>query len=178
MPGKAKNSKIKKSNAANKSDIGDIDEVLNDVEFMKSLEELDKKTPSNKHNSSKNKVTIQRSGADNARIGMEGFKAATTNPQMFSEALGMLNDPKAVKEAQLMMNDPEFKMEIQKHMASLKSDPSFQTAMEAAQSKFKDIAKDPKKMGEFEKKIMETVPSLNDNVENYKITKDITDPGI
>jgi hypothetical protein len=42
-----------------------------------------------------------RSGAENARIGMEGFSQATKNPAMFAEAMSMLNDPNAVKEAQV-----------------------------------------------------------------------------
>eukprot|EP00953_Heterococcus_sp_UTEX-ZZ885_P008924 5294-Heterococcus_DN1.PRE.1 len=45
------------------------------------------------------------------------------------------------QQAEQMMNDPEFKDEIQRYMASLRTDPAFQQAMLTAQEKFQELMK-------------------------------------
>lgn len=72
---------------------------------MRSLEDKNIQCPKPKADVVRGGRRQPRSGADNARIGMEGFKAATNNPEMFAEAMGMLNDPNAVKEVIILRYD-------------------------------------------------------------------------
>ena len=78
--------------------MAELDALLNDPVFMKSIEDKNVQEPKRKTMGGRSAAQISRTGADNARIGMEGFKAATNNPEMFAEAMGMLNDPNAVLE--------------------------------------------------------------------------------
>lgn len=133
MPSKKKNKSKSKTAGPKKDDLAGLEELLNDATAVQEIE----KVVAEQHEEHK------RSGVENARLGMAGFKQASNNPAMFSEAMEMLADPAAVKQAEAMMNDPAFKQEIQRYMASLQTDPSFREAMKNAQQQFNSMLKNP-----------------------------------
>ncbi|CAM9674097.1 unnamed protein product [Chrysoparadoxa australica] len=144
---KSGKNKSKSSSAtnANKLDMSGLDEILND---QRAIDEAKMEAERNSDEYMKN-----LSGRDNAKIGMKGFQEAAKDPNMFAEAMSMLNDPEAVKQAEAMMNDPEFKAEINKYMGTLKKDANFQKAMEQAQGKFQDLMQNPAKLEEMQQQI-------------------------